>query len=119
MTTAVGSIWATRRLYAAESYVFARYHMYRTVYFHKTTRAAEVMLRLLLKRYKNLLTDCGNDESRRHVVPDVPSTTFRAFSGTIGLDEYLSLDDHSLTEFTKACTKCADTTLKYLAEGLL
>jgi HD superfamily phosphohydrolase len=33
---------------AAEAYLFARTHMYRTVYFHKTTRAAEVMLRLLL-----------------------------------------------------------------------
>jgi len=37
---------------AAETYVFARYHMYRAVYFHKTTRAAEVMLRLLFRSYK-------------------------------------------------------------------
>lgn len=108
-----------KALYAAESYVFARYHMYRTVYFHKTTRAAEVMLRLLLRRYKKLLAECGNDESRRRVVPDVPSTTFRAFSGTIGLDEYLSLDDHSLTEFAKACVRGDDRILKELAEGLL
>lgn len=28
-----------------EEYVFARYHMYQSVYFHKTIRAAEVMLR--------------------------------------------------------------------------
>jgi HD superfamily phosphohydrolase len=40
---------------AAEAYVFARHHMYKTVYFHKTTRAAEVMLRLLFKRLKELL----------------------------------------------------------------
>ncbi|MFO0928917.1 MAG: hypothetical protein U0736_18165 [Gemmataceae bacterium] len=33
---------------AAETYLFARFHMYRTVYFHKTSRAAEVMLKLLL-----------------------------------------------------------------------
>jgi len=39
---------------AAETYVFARYHMYRAVYFHKTTRAAEVMLRLMFDRYKHL-----------------------------------------------------------------
>ena len=44
-----------KALFAAESYVFARYHMYRSVYFHKTTRAAEVMLRMLFKRYKDCL----------------------------------------------------------------
>ncbi|MBN2024192.1 MAG: HD domain-containing protein, partial [Pirellulales bacterium] len=108
-----------KALFAAESYVFARYHMYRTVYFHKTTRAAEVMLRLLLRRYKNLLADAGTDEKRRNLVVDVPSATVRAFSGTIGLDEYLLLDDHSLTEFAKACVKCADPILKQLADGLL
>ncbi len=44
-----------KSLMAAEAYVFARYHMYRTVYFHKTTRSAEVMLRLLFRRYRELL----------------------------------------------------------------
>jgi uncharacterized protein len=80
-----------KALYAAESYVFARYHMYRTVYFHKTTRSAEVMLRLLLRRYKRLLGDADTEEKRRNVVADVPSATMRAFSSVIGLDEYLSL----------------------------
>ena len=108
-----------KALYAAESYVFARYHMYRTVYFHKTTRSAEVMLRLLLRRYKKLLADAGTEERRRNVVADVPPATVRAFSGEIGLDEYLSLDDHSLTEFAKACVKSTDNILAELAEGLL
>ncbi len=46
-----------KALLAAEAYIFARYHMYRTVYFHKTTRAAEVMLRLLFKRYSSLVKE--------------------------------------------------------------
>lgn len=37
-------------LYAAEQYVFARYFMYWQVYFHKTNRACEVVLRSLLRR---------------------------------------------------------------------
>jgi uncharacterized protein len=41
-----------KALSAAEAYVFARFHMYRTVYFHKTTRAAEVMLRLVFQRLR-------------------------------------------------------------------
>ena len=36
---------------AVEAYVYARHHMYHAVYFHKATRAAEVMLRLLMTIY--------------------------------------------------------------------
>jgi uncharacterized protein len=35
---------------AAEGYLEARYQLYRTVYYHKTTRSAEVILRVLLAR---------------------------------------------------------------------
>lgn len=108
-----------KALLAAETYVFARYHMYRSVYYHKTTRAAEVMLRLLLRRYKELLDEAGNDDTRQRVVPNAPPAVWKAFSTTIGLEEYLLLDDHSLTEFAKACTICNDHILMELAAGLL
>ncbi|KKL80240.1 hypothetical protein LCGC14_2006750 [marine sediment metagenome] len=42
-----------------------------------------------------------------------------SFAGSISLDEYLLLDDHSLTEFAKACTKSSDRVLAGLAYGLL
>jgi uncharacterized protein len=106
--------------YAAEAYVFARYHMYRTVYFHKTTRAAEVMLRLLLKRYKVLIDSMGGDVGQQsRIAPDAPASAVRAFAGRIELAEYLLLDDHTLTEFAKACTRSDDRILRQLAEGLL
>lgn len=109
----------SKALFAAESYVFARYHMYRSVYFHKTTRSAEVMLRLLFRRYKALLDGCERDEDRAKVVPDAPRVCVSAFRGEIALGEYLLLDDHTLTEFAKACTTASDSILKELAEGLL
>ena len=106
--------------YAAEAYVFARYHMYRTVYFHKTTRAAEVMLRLLLRRYKKLIDEYAGDVAKQEkIVPDAPPSAVRAFRGKIELAEYLLLDDHTLTEFAKACALCNDKVLRDLAEGLL
>jgi HD superfamily phosphohydrolase len=108
-----------KALYAAESYVFARYHMYRTVYFHKTTRAAEVMLRLLMRRYSTLLAACTTDEQRRSIAPEAPPAVRKAFTGKISLEQYLELDDHSLTEFGKACTQSPDPILKELSEGLL
>ncbi len=109
-----------KALYAGETYVFARYHMYRSVYYHKTTRAAEVMLRLLFSRFKKCLEAETSECGRKQVVPDAPSAVCAVFEqGSIPLDDYLLLDDHSLTEFAKACTKSSDRVLAELASGLL
>ncbi len=104
---------------AVEQYVYSRYHMYRAVYFHKTTRAAEVMLRLLFKRLKELLDATPRKAARLKVVPGISDSLLRAFSGTISLDDYLMLDDHTITEFLKCCEHSSDKLLKELGPGLL
>jgi len=106
---------------AAETYVFARYHMYRAVYFHKTTRAAEVMLRLLFNRYKALLSGLSSAGKRKSLAPDAPPSVLQAFTnaGKMPLAAYLSLDDHTITEFLKACRTSRDKELAQLAAGLL
>lgn len=97
-------------LYAAEAYVFARYHMYRTVYYHKATRSAEVILRLIFERYKE----------NPAAVTDVPKAFAGAFSSKeISLDEYLDLDDGSAVEFFRCCSKSKDNILQTLANRLL
>ena len=62
----------SKALAEAERYVFARYHMYRTVYFHKTSRAAEVMLRLIFKRFKQLVDLAGPGLDVHAMVPGAP-----------------------------------------------
>ena len=84
---------------AVEQYVYSRYHMHRAVYFHKTTGAGEVMLRLLFKRLKELLDATPRKAARLKVVPGISDSLLCAFSGTISLDDYLMLDDHTITEF--------------------
>jgi uncharacterized protein len=106
-------------LMAAEGYVFARYHMYRTVYFHKTTRAAEVMLRLLFKRYKEMLSAAGSRDPGRSHVPDALPSIVAAFSGKPSLEQYLALDDHAVSEFLKACARASDPVLQMLGSGLV
>src|SRR5262245_47085066 len=108
-----GRFYLTQKgLSAAETYLFARFHMYRTVYFHKTSRAAEVMLKLLFRRLKELIVaHCA--------VGDVPSSLSEAFSGQIRLTRYLELDDHSVTELLKACTRCQDNAVSRLGDGVL
>jgi HD superfamily phosphohydrolase len=107
-----------KALLAAEAYVFARYHMYRTVYFHKTTRAAEVMLRLLFERYHKLVSGKSLPEANL-VVPDAPKEVVTAFSSKLTLQGYLNLDDHSISQFCKACERSGDNTLRWLGAGLL
>ena len=93
--------------------------MYQTVYYHKTTRAAEVMLKLVFKRFVELIKE-KSDEEKNSIAPGAPTIVFNAFSGEkIHLEEYLELDDSTITEFFKACTKSTDSILKDLGSGIL
>ena len=108
-----------KALAEAERYVFARYHMYRTVYFHKTSRAAEVMLRLIFKRFKQLVDLAGAGVDLQALAPGAPGSVLDAFAATPPLSVYLALDDHAMTEFFKACARGEDPLLKELGEGLV
>ena len=115
-----GRFYLDRKALAeAERYVFARYHMYRTVYFHKASRAAEVMLRLIFKRFKQLILEAGPGADILALVPGAPESVLAAFSGTPPLAVYLALDDHAMTELFKACARGHDPLLGELGEGLL
>jgi HD superfamily phosphohydrolase len=46
-----------RGLYAVEEYLQARYYMFRQVYFHRTLRSAEAVLRSIIRRALQLLAD--------------------------------------------------------------
>jgi HD superfamily phosphohydrolase len=105
--------YLTRKgLSAAETYLFARFHMYRTVYFHKTSRAAEVMLKQLFRRVKELLATRGT-------IPAVCSPLIEAFTKQMSLTRFLDFDDHTVTEFLKECARSDDPLLVELASGLL
>ena len=108
----------SKALLAAEAYVFARYHMYRTVYFHKTTRAAEAMLRLLFQRYSTLVSG-KSFANASSVVPNAPKEVVMAFSSKLELHDYLKLDDSSISQFCKACEESKDQPLQRLGTGLL
>ncbi len=105
--------YLTRKgLAAVETYLFARYHMYRTVYFHKASRGAEVMLKLLFRRLAELI-------DAHTSLPGISSGLADAFSGQISLTTYLDFDDHTITEMLKSCTRLGDEVLNRLADGLL
>ena len=108
-----------KALSAAEAYIFARFRMYRTVYFHKTTRAAEVMLKLLFKRCRELLGDSPSPEKAKELLPDAPRSVLALFTGQPALECYIRIDEHSITEFLKACSECVDPLIKELGSGIV
>ena len=115
-----GRFYLDRKALAeAERYVFARYHMYRTVYFHKASRAAEVMLRLIFKRFKQLVENAGPSAESQSLAPGAPESVLTAFSGRPPLAAFLALDDHAMTELLKGCAAGRDGLLAELGSGLL
>jgi HD superfamily phosphohydrolase len=50
-------VWPAKSKYAIEEYIFSRFYMYQSVYFHHTTRGFECLLRTILDRARTLATD--------------------------------------------------------------
>ena len=101
-----------------ETYILARYHMYRYVYFHKTTRAAEVMLKLIFKRFQDLIGD-QDLQTARQIVPNAPASVISVISKPLELSQFLLLDDYTIMEFLKSCESGADPILRMLGGGLI
>ena len=109
--------FSNKAMHEIEQYVFARYHMYQAVYFHKATRAAEVMLRLVFGRLKELEGD-GRLEEPDFLACAEPALV-KAFQGNMEVADYLMLDDNSVIGLLKRLERSQDHTLQHLSRGLL
>ncbi len=81
--------------HAAEQFVIGRYLMYQQVYFHKTIRAAERMIKLIFER----LIENAKDGRFPQFCPDPLHQLLSSSSHSLSLKAYLRLDD----EFMLAC----------------
>lgn len=101
-------------IYAVEDYLQARYYMYRQVYFHRTLRSAEAVLRVLLRRALHLF------ETGRTVwhVPDTPMATILA-GEKLSLGQHLELDDTEVMFSIKRWQHADDQVLSDLASRFL
>ena len=83
------AINGTKGYHAAEQFVIGRYLMYQQVYYHKTSRAAEQMIRTAMQR----LVDAHSESGR---LPDpCPESIGRLVvtRGNLPVDDFLRLDD--------------------------
>ncbi len=107
---------------AAESFLQARYHMYRHVYFHKVVRAAEGMVTLALRRARELLLGeaTGDVTGPNLALPPGSGAVARVLTGDrLATDEFIELDDVSVLGCFKAWRRGGDAMLAKLCAGLL
>ena len=101
-------------IYAVEDYLQARYYMFRQVYFHRTLRSAEAVLKVLLRRALQLFKDGGDVWFR-------PGTPFESVlrGDKLTLAEHLALDDSDVLFYIKQWLSSTDTILADLSSRFL
>ena len=98
-------------LLAIEEYVLARHYMYWQVYFHKTTRAYEVMLQKAFKRAKVLYENGRSDIFPGHLRV--------VTKDTLAISDFLLLDDTDIIYAIKVWSQDSDHILRDLCQRLL
>jgi len=101
---------AARGLYAVEEYLQARYYMFRQVYFHRTLRSAEAVLRSILRRALKLLEEGAE-------VWCAPGTPFEKVlrRAPLTLEEHLEMDDSDVLFHIKQWQRSPDPVLSDLS----
>ena len=101
---------AARGIYAVEEYLQARYYMFRQVYFHRTLRSAEAVLRSALRRALELVAEgapvwCAPDASFAKVLQRQP----------LSITEHLQIDDSDVIFHLKQWQRASDPILSDLS----
>lgn len=101
---------------AAEAYVLGLFHLYPTIYFHKTTRCAEKLCEEALFRFCVLVRD---DRTNLTLLPDNHPLTIYA-KNLSSIDAFLGLDDYviwgSLSMLRSSKDKCLSECSRRLLE---
>ena len=99
-----------RGIYAVEEYLQARYYMFRQVYFHRTLRSAEAVLRSTLSRALELVAAgadvwCARDTAFAKMLHREPLT----------VADHLEMDDSDVLFHLKQWRRSTDATLRDLS----
>ncbi|MEP7211787.1 MAG: HD domain-containing protein [Acidobacteriota bacterium] len=105
---------SARGLNAVEDYLQARYYMFKQVYFHRTLRSAETVLRSLLGRALELF-------AAGQPVWHVPGSAFEKIlmGEKLSLAEHLSIDDADVLFYIKRWQQSSDAILSDLSKRFL
>lgn len=96
-------------MHAVEDYIAARYQMYWQVYFHRVTRSAEVILRKLFERARDLY-------QAGYTFQWQPVHFISLFEQSITLEQYLALDESTVMFYMNEWCHEKDEILRDLAQ---
>jgi HD superfamily phosphohydrolase len=105
---------SARGLYAVEDYLQARYYMFRQVYFHRTLRSAEAILRSLFRRALEL---CASGNNIWHAENSAFSKVLHRRE--LALADHLELDDHDVVFHIKRWQLDRDPILRDLSRRFI
>lgn len=105
---------SARGIHAVEDYLQARYYMYRQVYFHRTLRSAEAVLRSLFRRALDIFSTGGK-------LWFAENTSFEKIlrKEKLNLREHLELDDTDVLFHIKQWQNSDDKILSDLAKRFI
>jgi len=103
-----------RGLYAVEDYLQARYYMFRQVYFHRTLRSAEAILRSLFRRALEL---CAGGSRIWYAENSAFSKVLH--HQELSLADHLELDDHDVVFHIKRWQRSDDDILRDLSRRFI
>jgi uncharacterized protein len=103
-----------RGVYAVEEYLQARYYMFRQVYFHRTLRSAEAVLRSIIRRALHLI-DEGKD------VWHAQGTAFEKIlhREALSIGEHMQVDDSDFVFHIKQWQSASDSILSELSRRFI
>ena len=100
-TRSVLALDARRGMSSVESYILGRHHMYKHVYYHKTIRSAETML-------KKLLTEVVKATGNKKLKDSLTHPVFVSLANkeVQSLDDYLAINDFVILNLLEQWAKC-------------
>lgn len=101
-------------MHAVEDYIMSRFQMYQQIYFHPTSRSMEVILNHLLLRAREYYATADNANEIA-----APYLLFPFFKHQFNLDDYLLLDDGTLTTYFAHWRQSNDSILSDLSHRFL
>lgn len=107
-------VFPKKTIYAIESYLLGRYHMYQQVYNHKTSTIFDAMFISWFKRVTGLFNN--NYKFKDNRIIELFINVFN--NKDIDLDAYLKIDDYLMFDIFKNCSSEKDVILSDLSKRL-
>ncbi|QVK00318.1 HD domain-containing protein [Mycoplasma mycoides subsp. capri] len=107
-------VFPKKTIYAIESYLLGRYHMYQQVYNHKTSTIFDAMFISWFKRVTDLFNN--NYKFKDNRIIELFINVFN--NKDIDLDSYLKIDDYLMLDIFKNCSSEKDVILSDLSKRL-